>query len=112
MARKNGAGRSVSAESASWALMRLRLFPRREASRDAGHWPGRGGGGGGWGGEEEEGAGRRGGRRFPGAVLRFGRLCDPEIWLHTQNPRRFPGFTVVIVVFSLPGDCRGSESVR
>ena len=23
-----------------------------------------------------------------------------EIWIHTQNPRRFPGFTVVVVFFS------------
>ena len=24
---------------------------------------------------------------------------NEEIWLHTQNPRRFPGFTVVVVTF-------------
>ena len=24
---------------------------------------------------------------------------NEEIWIHTQNPRRFPGFTVVVVTF-------------
>ena len=24
---------------------------------------------------------------------------NEEIWLHAQNPRRFPGFTVVVVTF-------------
>ena len=24
---------------------------------------------------------------------------NEEIWLHTQNPQRFPGFTVVVVTF-------------
>ena len=27
------------------------------------------------------------------------RKKNEEIWLHTQNPRRFPGFTVVVVTF-------------
>ena len=26
------------------------------------------------------------------------RKKNEEIWIHTQNPRRFPGFTVVVVV--------------
>ena len=27
------------------------------------------------------------------------RQKNEEIWSHTQNPRRFPGFTVVVVTF-------------
>ena len=27
------------------------------------------------------------------------RKKNEEIWFHTQNPRRFPGFTVVVVTF-------------
>ena len=27
------------------------------------------------------------------------RKKNEEIWIHTQNPRRFPGFTVVAVTF-------------
>ena len=27
------------------------------------------------------------------------RKKNEEIWIHTQNPRRFPGFTVVLVTF-------------
>ena len=29
------------------------------------------------------------------------RKKNEEIWLHTQNPLRFPGFTVVVVTFSV-----------